>query len=87
MTEKDAKQMILMSILMSGLVAAGKEVTKGKMPPGRIFYGILLAGFMLSMLAEFAPELAGPLAALLLVTSIFGSGNLITKISKLGDEK
>lgn len=85
MTETDAKQMILISLLISGAIAAGKRVTQGKLPSGRIFFGILLAGVLLSVLAEFTPELAGPLAALLLITAVFGSGNLIEKLGKIGE--
>jgi hypothetical protein len=84
MSEKDAKQLILASLLVSGLVASGKEIMRNKMPSGRIFIGILVAGFMLSVLAEFAPELAGPLAVLLLITATFASGNLLNQIEKIG---
>jgi hypothetical protein len=86
--EKDAKQMILIALLVSGLMAASKDVFKGNMPKGRIFFGILVAGLLLSILAEFAPEVAGPLAALLLVTALFGQDggaiNTINVFKKVG---
>ena len=85
MTETEAKKLILSAMLVSGLVAVGRKVyEKKKIPNMRILVGILLAGFLLSVLAQFAPELAGPMALLLMTTAIFGSGNLLDKIAKIG---
>lgn len=89
MSEKEAKQIIITSILVTGLLAIAKNVfeQKGKelaLPNMRILVGVLLAGFLLSVLAQFAPELAGPLALLLMVTAIFSSNVVFTKLAKIG---
>lgn len=85
MSEKEAKQLILASILVTGLVAVGRRTIENKeLPAMRILVGVLMSGFLLSVLAQFAPELAGPLALLLMITAIFSSGNLLDKVAKIG---
>lgn len=85
MNEKEAKQLVLTSILVTGMVAVGrKAIEKREIPSMRILVGVLISGFLLSVLAQFAPELAGPLALLLMITAIFSSGNLLDKVAKIG---
>ena len=74
MSEKEAKQLVLMSVLVTGLMAIAKEVFKGNsrdLPKMRILIGVLLAGFFLSILADFVPEIAGPFAIAMMIATLF----------------
>lgn len=74
MTSSSAKRLVVASVVVTGTLAAVKDVSRGQLPRVRVALGLTFAAVALAALAEVAPELAGSFAALLLVSSIFQIG-------------
>ena len=75
MTEARASAWIVTSLAVSGTLAAVKDVsTDGQLDGLRLGVGLTVAGVMLATLAQVAPDVAGALALLVMVTSVFVFG-------------
>lgn len=69
-----SKRWVTTAVIVSGVLAAVDDVSHGRRPNVRIALGAFVAGALLLLLAEVAPQLAGGLAALLLVSAILNTG-------------
>lgn len=84
MSEQDAKQAIAVAMMLTATVSIGNRMLKRKeVPSFRIFVGIFAAGFLLSVMAKPAPELAGPFAVSLSLAAIFQSDKLLDRVVQL----
>ena len=85
-TGDQAKRYVLVGVTGAGALAAIDQARQGKVPSARIGVGVLAAGAMLLVLAEFAPDLAAGFGALILLTSAFvlgaGAWSGIARINK-----
>lgn len=69
------KGLVIVGTLGAGVVTAVGQVGQtGRLPSTRIAVGSFSAAVLLALLAEAAPDLAGALAAMILVSSIFVFG-------------
>lgn len=82
-TTAGADQVVVGSLLVTGSLAVVKKVTEGQPPDVvRVLVGVFIAGTMLTLLAEPAPQLASSLAVLVLVASLIYAGpNVWTAIT------
>lgn len=81
MTSTRAKRLVLLAMMVAGTAASLRAVTaERRLPSARIPIGVFAAGIMLAVLAEFAPELAGSLALLIVVASLTVSADTWTGI-------
>jgi hypothetical protein len=69
-SEKEAKRLALIAVLVAGGMATVRALGAGDRPSVRIPIGMMVAGLGLTAAAELQPKIAGPLAALLLTTSV-----------------
>jgi hypothetical protein len=69
-----AKRYVVAGVLGAGALAAIDQARQGNVPSAKIGIGVLAAGGMLLVLAEFAPALAAGFGALILITSAFVTG-------------
>lgn len=85
-TPQQAKEIVIVGVLGTGVVAAVGSARQGSVPPTSIGIGVLVSGAMLLGLAQVAPGLAAGFAALLLTTAMFvtgaGTWQAITNITK-----
>ena len=66
-----AKRMVLVSLAVAGGLASVHSFGTEDLPPLRIFLGAVVAGVLLSLLADFGgASLAAGLAAVILLTSL-----------------
>lgn len=73
-----SKRTVLVSSLLFALVVVYKDRTRGGGDTFRALWGAGVVGFVLSLVADFAPTIAGPFAVLVLLGSLTnGGGNLI----------
>lgn len=70
----EAKDMVVGSLLLTGLLVGVHQVSHGHRPEPRQVFGLLGAGVFLTFLAEPAPGLAASLAALVAVGTLFTVG-------------
>lgn len=90
MSGPQSKRLIVVSMLAAAIVTAARDWTAGEpLTPTRLAR-VLIGGVMLAVLAEFAPQLAGPLAVLLLTAALLNTGpevyrNLSRPTSPTGD--
>lgn len=73
-TPVQAKRLVVGAVLTTGVLAAAREVQKGKAPNIRIVLGVFVAGLMLSALAGPLPAIAGGLAALMGLSALLTIG-------------
>lgn len=72
MTPEGSRQVILMSMFLSGaLITADSFIQNGSPPPLRTGIGIAFAGIAMSALADPIPQIIGPLAVLWMLTVLF----------------
>lgn len=70
-----AKELVIVGLTATGVIAAIGQVGKTNgLPSSRIGYGVFIAMALLSLMAEFAPEVAATFAMLILATSLFVYG-------------
>jgi hypothetical protein len=69
-----AKHLVIASVVVTGVLASVKDVSRGQMPRAKVALGLVVAGVMLGALADVQPQLAGSFAALLLVSSLVNTG-------------
>jgi hypothetical protein len=70
----DAKRLVVASVVVTGVLASVKDVSRGQMPRVKVALGLTFAGVALAAVADVAPQLAGSFAALLLVSSVLTVG-------------
>lgn len=77
MSDAEATRWIILAMVILGVDAVARSLQAGDgLPSVRVPIAILLVGAFLSLAAEPAPQLAGALAALLVVTTILSAGRL-----------
>jgi hypothetical protein len=74
MTTDRANASIVTALGVSGALVLVKAGAAGQVPKPRAFIGITFAGVALSVLAQSAPQVAGPVALLLMTTAVFVYG-------------
>ena len=72
MSPQQAKQTVLVSMLALVAIAAFKD--KG-LPPYKRVWATGVIGVILSVVADFAPQIAGPFAALVVLGSLTNGGD------------
>ncbi len=73
MNGPQAGRMILLAVMVTGLFTYAEAALSKEEYDIRKFAGIVIVGALLAILKEISPRLAGPFAALLLVTAIVNS--------------
>lgn len=66
MPETRARRVVLGALVLAGLLAASRDLTRGRVPVLGVLFGTLGAAVVLSMLSEVAPRLAASFAVLIL---------------------
>lgn len=91
MTGPEAKRMIVLGTIGTGVLTGVAQLRAGKVPSARVGVGVIASGVILAAVAEGAPTLAGAFAALMLVTAAFVAGggawagiSAITAPTKIG---
>ena len=74
MTTDHANALIVTSLGVAGALIIVKDATTSTAPAARYWVGLTFAGLGLAVLAEEAPQLAGSLAVLVMVSSAFVYG-------------
>lgn len=75
MNEQRAKQLILVTTGATVVITTvGTLNQKGELPSAKVPLGAFIAGVMLEVLAEFEPQIAGGLAVIALITTVFVYG-------------
>lgn len=70
-----ARKMVLVSALMLAVIAVYRDRKQGAGDTFHALWGVGVLSFILSVLADFAPTIAGPFAALTVLGSL-ASGNV-----------
>ncbi|MFG3244844.1 hypothetical protein [Streptomyces sp. NPDC048157] len=73
-TTDKANAHIVTALGVSGALVLVKAGAKGDMPPVRTWIGLTFAGMALSVMAQSWPDMAGGIAMLVLLTSVFVYG-------------
>jgi hypothetical protein len=68
------RQLAVSGVVMSGGLAAVNSLAHGHMPPLKVGVGVAVGGLLMAVLADFAPEVAAPLGALVLVGTVIRIG-------------
>jgi hypothetical protein len=74
MNTPDAKRLVVVSAVGTGVLTSIAMYRQGKVPTPRIAVGVLAAGVILATAAEVAPEIAAGFAVLMLTTAVFVVG-------------
>lgn len=74
MAPRQAKRMVIFATVIAGGLAAAGQLSEDRKPGVRLVIGGFLASTLLGAATEFAPAVAGNLAALMLVTSVLVLG-------------
>lgn len=69
-----ANTLIVTSLAVTGTVAAGSGLSRGELPGVSLVVGLAGAGVGLAVAAQFAPDLAGMFAVLLMAGAVFAYG-------------
>jgi hypothetical protein len=74
-TTAEADQLIVTSLAVTGTLAVLKKVTAGEPPDVvRVLIGVFVAGTMLTLAAQGAPQLASSIAVLVLIAALIYAG-------------
>lgn len=87
MNSSTARQLVIISMLGTGGVVAYDIITHNQLSTDQTFkavWSLALLFLLLAMLADVAPELAGPLAGLVLLAVLVGRGAALNKIVEFG---
>lgn len=86
MSPQTARQMVLVSLLVTGGVVTFDVLRQG---PGveagsefRVVWSVCVLFLLLAMLSDIVPELAGPLALLILLAVTIGRGGAVQQIAR-----
>jgi len=70
MSNSDAQRRVVLAVAVAGAASTAKSVADGDGVQLRQVVGVLTGGVMLAVLAEFSPDLAKPLATLMLLVAV-----------------
>lgn len=73
-TPPAAQKFVVTSLVVTGGLAVVNSIAGGHVPPVRIGVGLTVAGVMLAVGAEVAPELAAGMALLMAASAVFVYG-------------
>ncbi len=76
-TPGQARSTVMIGLAGTGALVTMASVITGGGPRLTILIGVGVAGTLLMIVAEYAPELAASFAALILVTALFTSGGAV----------
>lgn len=65
---------VILSLLVAGGSAAVGQLGQGHIPPVRIGVGVAVAGTLLLVVAQFAPQVAASFAVIVMITALLVSG-------------
>lgn len=84
MTPDVAKRYVIGGLVLSGVVAAAADLEGGEAPHLRILIGAVIAGTVLAVVAEGAPQVAASFALLILLSTVLAGGKPVaTKVARL----
>lgn len=69
-----AKKMVTFSLAATGAVVVVNRAASGEFPSPRIFIALGVIYVILGFAAEFAPQIAGPMALLVFLAVLFSDG-------------
>lgn len=70
-----ARKLVLVSALLLAVIAVYRDRRQGTNDTFRALWGVGVVSFVLSLLADFAPGVAGPFAALTVLGSLSSGGD------------
>lgn len=73
----NAGKAVTISMLVSGSVVTLDAVSKGSFPTPQVFISLLAIWFVLGILADTVPQLAGPLAVVVLLVVLLERGDRV----------
>lgn len=90
MTPNEAKAWIIPAVTIAGISAAISDIagnpeqgiTAKGLPRVTIFVGAVITAAILTYLADFLPDVAGGLAATILIGALLLKGSIFSKIAK-----
>lgn len=82
MDRGQAKRLILLAVVISATVATVRQIRAGQTPEPAIYVGAFIAAVTLTLLAEASPQVAGGLAAVLVVSTILVDGVDLARIAQ-----
>lgn len=74
MNTANAKQLVVVATMATGLLTVIALYHQGKTPSPRVGVGVVASGVILATVAEVAPEIAAGFAVLMLTTAAFVVG-------------
>lgn len=83
MTDLKARQIVVVSLAASGVLASVREIRQGHAPRVRILAGVFLSAVVLAMISEAAPDVAAGIALIVFVTAILTSGEVFDAVTNL----
>lgn len=78
-----ARKLVLVSAFLLAAIAIYRDRTQGSGDTFRALWGVGVLSFLLSLVADFAPQIAGPFAALTVLGSMTSGGDRLIQ-SALG---
>lgn len=75
MTSDSAERLVVASLVVAGLVTAVSDLADGHRPSLGLPIALTVAGMMLAAATDFAPDLAGGFAVLLMIGALLRVGN------------
>lgn len=78
-----ARKLVLVSAFLLAAIAIYRDRTQGAGDTFRALWGVGVLSFLLSLVADFAPQIAGPFAALTVLGSMTSGGDRLIQ-SALG---
>jgi hypothetical protein len=73
------KKLVHVAIVGTGLVVVVDGAASGEFPPASTFIALGAMFFFVSLLADFAPQVGGPLAVLIFLAVLFERGGRVFK--------
>lgn len=79
-TTAQAKGLVIGATAGAGILASAAQLAEGSPPDVRVAVGATIAAALMYALADYAPELAGGLALLMLVGAVLSNGATVAGI-------
>lgn len=80
MSPQSAKKLTLVSVALMGGTVVVKDLTGKQQTTFARLWAVGALGVVLSVVADFAPQVAGPLAALIAISYLAGADTAITTL-------
>lgn len=71
---QNPRQLVTLSLIVTGVLTTVDELISGRIPAPRAYIGLVAMFIMLLLLAQIVPQIAAPLAMLLLVVALLQRG-------------